>query len=114
MPRPSVNLVGIFEELMNPDKQLDQVNAPEVCVTPILSSGEEKTRKPSGLIDPALKNVRITFSRYCRSGIVGKLCGCWRCRGVSQSRRRFSMREKREAELVDRAFKSGQEASFRL
>ncbi len=23
----------------------------------------------------------VSFSQYCRSGIVGDLCHCWRCRG---------------------------------
>ena len=27
--------------------------------------------------------VKVTFSQWCRSGIVGReLCVCWRCRGL--------------------------------
>lgn len=59
------------------------------------------------VLDPVLSKLRFTFSRYCRSGIVGDLCGCWRCRGVSKSRMRFAIKEKREADLIDLAFKAG-------
>lgn len=57
------------------------------------------------VLDTVLKKLRFTFSRYCRSGIVGDLCRCWRCRGVTP--KRSSIKEKREAELIDLAFKAG-------
>ena len=27
-------------------------------------------------------DVRVSFSKWCRSGIVGDKCICWRCRGL--------------------------------
>jgi hypothetical protein len=44
--------------------------------------------------------IRITFSRYCRSGFVGGLCRCWRCRGESEPAGDESA-ERRDAELID-------------
>jgi len=48
-----------------------------------------------------LINVPFTFSAHCRSGIVGDLCRCWRCRGEKEPTKDESAAA-RDAQLVDR------------
>ena len=49
--------------------------------------------------------VTVTFSQYCRTGLVGDLCRCWRCRKLPKPDQGTpeAEAEKREAELIDRA-----------
>ena len=45
--------------------------------------------------------ARITFSRWCRSGIIGNRCRCWRCRGYDGPAEGADKQAKRDAWLID-------------
>lgn len=48
----------------------------------------------------------MTFSQHCRSGLIGDMCRCWRCRGLDKALGR-ELGSARDAKLADRAFKAG-------
>ena len=49
----------------------------------------------------------MTFSRHCRSGLIGDMCRCWRCRGLGKPQFAEDPIVEREARLADRAFNAG-------
>jgi hypothetical protein len=49
-----------------------------------------------------LLNALGTFSQHCRSGVVGDLCRCWRCRG-EQKPTSDEAKAERDALLIDKA-----------
>lgn len=48
--------------------------------------------------------VDVSLSVYCRSGIIGDLCRCWRCRG-ERGPTSDETRAERDAEIVARAMR---------
>jgi hypothetical protein len=64
-----------------------------------LSEAKSATELLCDLLDEA--GARVTFSKNCRSGFVGDLCGCWRCRKVAPADE--DPATAREAALIDRA-----------
>lgn len=50
----------------------------------------------------------VTFSAHCRSGVIGDLCRCWRCRGEDGPTADESAAE-RDAAIADRSARYGRE-----
>lgn len=50
--------------------------------------------------------VHATLSMYCRSGLIGDLCRCWRCRG-ERGPSEDEVAAERDAALADRAWTAG-------
>lgn len=74
------------------------------------------------LRDPVLRELcdllaeagaTVTFSAHCRSGVIGKLCRCWRCRGESGPTADESAAA-RDAKIADLGAKYGREVEGRM